>query len=125
MPEQRALYEQLLENTESLTVNGHAIVLARAYTQQPVDEIATLAHKLRELFEPSAVFVLVQLNGDIQLVARGTTDALDVSAIARRFGGGGHGRAAAALIRARRLDDVRAEILRVLPEIIVASVLVE
>jgi len=122
MPEQRALYEQLLENTESLTVNGHAIVLARAYTQQPVDEIATLAHKLRELFEPSAVFVLVQLNGDVQLVARGTTDDVDVSKIATHFGGGGHGRAAAALIRDRSLEDVHREILDLLPRIVQASI---
>lgn len=124
-PEQRELYERLLERTETHTVKGHAILLATATTRQPVDEIATLAHKLRELYEPAAVFVLVQLNGDIQLVARGTTDALDVSAIARRFGGGGHSRAAAALIRDRQLDDVRREILQVLPEIIVPSVLVE
>lgn len=123
-PEQRALYERLLEHTETHVVKGHAILLATAATRTPVDEIATLAHKLRELYEPAAVFVLVQLNGDIQLVARGTTDALDVSAIARRFGGGGHGRAAAALIRARKVEDVREEILRVLPEIIVPSVLV-
>ncbi len=123
-PEQRELYEHLLERTETHVVKGHAILLATAITRTPVDEIATLAHKLRELYEPAAVFVLVQLNGDIQLVARGTTDALDVSVIARRFGGGGHGRAAAALIRARQLDDVREEILRVLPEIIVPSLLV-
>lgn len=124
-PEQRELYERLLERTEMHLVKGHAILLATATTRRPVDEIATLAHKLRELYEPAAVFVLVQLNGDIQLVARGTTDALDVSAIARRFGGGGHSRAAAALIRDRQLDDVRAEILSVLPEMIVPSLLVE
>jgi tRNA nucleotidyltransferase (CCA-adding enzyme) len=121
-PEQRALYERLLEHTDTHTVNGHVIVLASAHTEQPVDEIATLAHKLRELFEPSAIFVLVQLNGDIQLVARGTTDAIDVSRIARQFGGGGHGRAAAALIRERALDDVQQVILDRLPEIITASV---
>ena len=77
------------------------------------------------MYEPGAVFVLVQLNGDIQLVARGTTDAVDVSAIAKRFGGGGHGRAAAALIRNRKVADVRREILDVLPEIVVASIRVD
>ena len=30
-------------------------------------------------------------NGEIQLVARGTTDAIDVSHIAKRFGGGAGG----------------------------------
>lgn len=122
MPEQRALYDQLLENTETHTIKGHAIVLARARTTQPVDEIATLAHKLRELFEPSAVFVLVQLNGDVQLVARGTTDDVDVSRIATHFGGGGHGRAAAALIRDRDLESVHHEILQLLPQIVQASI---
>lgn len=121
-PEQRDLYDRLREKTETHIVNGHVVILASARTLQPVDEIATLAHKLRELYEPGAVFVLVQLNGDLQLVARGTTDAIDVSTIAKRFGGGGHGRAAAALIRDRKLADVRKEILSVLPEIVVASV---
>jgi tRNA nucleotidyltransferase (CCA-adding enzyme) len=60
-PEQRDLYEKLLESTETHMVNGHAVVLAKAKISQPVDEIATLAHKLRELYEPGAVFVLVQL----------------------------------------------------------------
>jgi tRNA nucleotidyltransferase (CCA-adding enzyme) len=124
-PEQRDLYEKLLESTETHMVNGHAVVLAKAKISQPVDEIATLAHKLRELYEPGAVFVLVQLNGDIQLVARGTTNAVDVSAIAKRFGGGGHERAAAALIRDRRIEDVREEILNFLPEIVAASIQVE
>lgn len=125
VPEQRTLYEQLIENTELHTVNGHAIVVARATTRQPVDEIATLAHMLRELYDPGAVFVLVALNGDIQLVARGTTDDIDVSQVAARFGGGGHRRAAAALIRDRRLDEVHAEILRLLPQIVTASVRVD
>ncbi|MBN2305318.1 MAG: CBS domain-containing protein [Anaerolineae bacterium] len=125
VPEQRKLYDRLVEHAESHSINGQIVLLACAATKQPVDEIATLAHKLRELYEPAAVFVLVQLNGDIQLVARGTTDAMDVSVIARRFGGGGHGRAAAALIRDRVLDEVRREILDTLPEIVVASVCVE
>lgn len=124
-PEQRALYDDLCRNVETLTINGHTVVLAHAQVTHPVDEIATLAHKLRELYEPSAVFVLVQLNGDIQLVARGTTDAIDVSAVATRFGGGGHGRAAAALIRQQRLSVVRERILALLPAVIEASVRVE
>jgi tRNA nucleotidyltransferase (CCA-adding enzyme) len=124
-PEQRALYEQLIEHTEMRTINGHVIALATAHIDQPVDEIATVAHKLRELYEPGAVFVLVQLNGDMQLVARGTVNAIDVSIIAKRFGGGGHGRAAAALIRSRRVADVRDEILAVLPDVVTPSIRVE
>lgn len=120
-PDQRELYEQLLESVETHAVSGHAVLLATAQARNPVDEIATLAHKLRELYEPAAVFVLVQFGADLQLVARATTDAIDVSRVARRFGGGGHGRAAAALIRDRRLGSVRDEILAMLPAIVTAS----
>jgi len=121
-PAQQRLYEQLLANAETHTVNGHVIVLASTRAGRPVEEIATLAHKLRELYEPSAVFVLVQLNGNLQLVARGTTDAVDVSEVARRFGGGGHTRAAAALVRNAKLTDVRRRVLEMLPEVVAASV---
>lgn len=124
-PDQRELYERLLESVEAHAVSGHVVLLATAESARPVDEIATLAHKLRELYEPAAVFVLVQLGGDIQLVARATTDAIDVSRVAKRFGGGGHGRAAAGLIRDRQIPEVRAEILAMLPSIVSASQRVE
>ena len=124
-PDQRELYERLVESVETHTVSGHSVLLATATTRKPVDEIATLAHKLRELYEPSAVFVLVQLGADLQLVARATTDAIDVSRVARRFGGGGHGRAAAALIRDRHVSAVREEILATLPVIVSASTRVQ
>ncbi len=42
----------------------------------------------------------------IQLVARSTSDAIDVGKIAQAFGGGGHGRAAAALVRGGSLPSV-------------------
>ena len=63
------------------------------------DEISTIAHKLRDLLDPDALFLLVQTGDGIRLVARSLTDHVDVSKIAEHFGGGGHGRAAAALIR--------------------------
>lgn len=121
-PEQRALYERLLEQVQTPTINGHVIAIASAAIGRPVDEIATLAQRLRELYEPSALFVIVQMNGETQLVARGTTDAIDVSSVAKFFGGGGHGRAAAALIRDRSLSEIQSEILRLLQGNVKASV---
>src|SRR3990172_6707534 len=109
-PAQRELYDQLLESAESLTVHGLSIVIASAQAPGMTDEISTLAHKLRDLFDPAALFVLVALDGHIQMVARSTTDSVDVGRITEHFGGGGHDRAAAALIRGRSLGDVRREL---------------
>ena len=125
-PEQRQLYERLLEACETHQVAGHTIIIAAAEAPDFSEEISTLAHKLRDLLEPSALFVLVALNASrrIQLVARSATDDIDVSHIARAFGGGGHARAAAALIRGASLDAVRKELLDLLPQVVRPSLTV-
>ncbi|HET7009560.1 MAG TPA: CBS domain-containing protein [Anaerolineales bacterium] len=109
-PAQQDLYDQLLENAETLTIHGLSVVIASAHAPGLTDEVSTLAHKLRDLFDPAGLFVLVALDGHVQLVARSTSEAVDVGRISERFGGGGHERAAAALIRDRRLSEVRKEL---------------
>ncbi len=123
-PEQRELYERLLERSETRSIEGHTIVIATERAPGFTEGLSTLAHKLRDLLEPSALLMLVALDGRIQLVARSTTDDIDVSAVAKHFGGGGHDRAAAALIHDRELNDVREELLDMLPDIVRPAVTV-
>jgi tRNA nucleotidyltransferase (CCA-adding enzyme) len=124
-PQQQVLYRRLRDSVETHTIHGHAVVIAKAVAESFDEELSTLAHKLRDLLEPSALLVLVALDGHIQLVARSATDAIDVSAVAARFGGGGHIRAAAALIRDRTLDSVYDELLALLPGVVQPVVTVE
>ncbi|HID87882.1 MAG TPA: CBS domain-containing protein [Anaerolineae bacterium] len=112
--QQRRLYEQLIENAEVKRIAGQSVVIATATASGYVEEISTLAHKVRDLFEPDAAFLLVKLEDRLQLVARSTSDAIDVAEIARHFGGGGHGRAAAALIRDGDLGEAHRKLLKLL-----------
>ncbi len=114
--EQRDLFLRLSEAAETLDVYGHTVVIAAASAPAFMDELSTLAHKLRELYEPDGIFVLVELDGRVQVIARSTSDAVDVGAIARALGGGGHARAAAAVVRDKSLADVKAELKRLLRE---------
>jgi tRNA nucleotidyltransferase (CCA-adding enzyme) len=114
--QQQAIYEQLRANAEHLHVHGHTIVVACGDIQETDEELSTIAHRLRDLLEPDALFVLVKMRGGVQLIARSTSDHIDVAEIAGCFGGGGHDRAAAGLIKGRELADVRAELIRLLPE---------
>jgi tRNA nucleotidyltransferase (CCA-adding enzyme) len=82
------------------------------------EELSTIVHKLRDLLDPDAMFVLVTTKGGVQLIARSNSDQIDVSEIASRFGGGGHDRAAAALVRDRPLEEVLVELEKTLPEIV-------
>jgi len=116
---QRKLYEILLDNLETLSLEGHPVIIAWAEAPPNVEEeISTLAHKLRDLLEPSALFVLVSMNNNTQLVARSSTDDINVADIAQHFSGGGHPRAAAALMRDRPIQPVLAELRAALPSFV-------
>jgi tRNA nucleotidyltransferase (CCA-adding enzyme) len=92
------------------------VVIATATVSDYVEEISTLAHRLRDIFDPAALFLLVEMDDHIQFVARSSSEAIDVAQIAAHLNGGGHGRAAAALIRGRTLADTRQQLLDLLPE---------
>jgi tRNA nucleotidyltransferase (CCA-adding enzyme) len=123
-PDQRELYDRLLERSETHEIEGHTVIVACAEAPRLDEEISPLAHKLSELLEPSALFVLVGLEKHIQLVARSATDDIDVSIVAAHFGGGGHKRASAALVRGLSLQALREELLRLLPEVVRPTVTV-
>lgn len=122
--DQRQLYERLLESAQSHEIEGYPILIASASAPDLIEEISTLAHKLRDLLEPAAVFLLVELEQHIQFVARSSVDAIDVGRIAEHFGGGGHGRAAAAMLKETTLGKAQDTLLEVLPRLIRPSVTV-
>jgi tRNA nucleotidyltransferase (CCA-adding enzyme) len=135
--EQRQVYDRLLSSADRHIINGQNILVARAHAEDLVDEISTIAHKLRDLLDPDALFLLVHTGEGIRLVARSVTDNVDVSKIAEHFGGGGHGRAAAALIRLNdamneqgqvvkgpTLEEVHTEMLQILPDHVLSSLTV-
>jgi len=122
--QQRALYNALMNGLESVQFAGHTVVISMATARGYIEEISTLAHKFRDLYDPAGLFLLVDLGDHLQLVARSTDDAVDVGQVARQMGGGGHTRAAAALIRGQTLQSTRAELLRLLQEAIRPTVTV-
>jgi tRNA nucleotidyltransferase (CCA-adding enzyme) len=123
-PEQRELYERLLEKSETHQIEGHTIVIAAERAPGFTEGLSTLAHKLRDLLEPAALFMFVALDGHIQLVARSNTDDIDVALVAKHFGGGGHSRAAAALIHHQELEAARVRLLDILSNVIHPTVTV-
>ncbi len=117
---QQALNQQLQAAVEWYRQAGQSIAVSAVHAPDDFeDEISAVAHHLREALSSSGLILLVQLRANyIQLVARSTNDYVDVGELARKFGGGGHERAAAATIIDRELENVRDEILSLLPQII-------
>lgn len=125
---QTDLYNRLAEGAKVHNIAGHAVLVAAARAPEFNDEISTLAHALRDAYEAEGLFLLVELGDRIQVVARSSNNAIDVGRITHALGGGGHARAAAALIRHRDLDAVQAQLLAVLqaevkPSVTVAQIM--
>ena len=127
-PGQRQLYDRLLDAAETLQIQGLNITISLADAVEMDEEISSIAHKLRDLLDPDALFLLVRTQEGIRLIARSTSDQVNVAAVASHFDGGGHERAAAALIPEQAKDDsldqnkilhnVRGELINVLQSVI-------
>jgi tRNA nucleotidyltransferase (CCA-adding enzyme) len=116
-PAQWQLYEQLQTAVSWVEIAGQSLVVTAVTAPDGFDdEISSVVHRLRETLAPVALFVLVQLGQDVQLVARSTHDSVNVAVIAQALGGGGHPRAAAAIIIGRQLADVEAQLRDLLPQ---------
>lgn len=118
LPAQRELYETLERQAYTVDVHGHAILIATARATDYAEELSTIAHKINDLFDPDASFVLVQLNQHVQIIARSRNDAIDVAEVLRPFGGGGHAKAAAALVPAESLEEVQSSLLETLRQVV-------
>lgn len=115
---QRQLYEQIVDNLETHSIHGQTIIIGQARVEEYVEEISILAHHLRDLYQPDALFILVELVDHVQMVARSITDDIDVGQIAEQMGGGGHPRAAAALIKEKPLVDIHRKLIELLQQIV-------
>ncbi|MEX1019219.1 MAG: CBS domain-containing protein [Litorilinea sp.] len=113
--DQRALLDQLINNSDFHEIAGHTVVIAHARAPGYNDELSALVGRLRNYHETDAILMVVELDDVIQIVARSLTDDIDVGKIATAFGGGGHIRAAAAPVS----DDMTLEavVARVLHEV--------
>jgi tRNA nucleotidyltransferase (CCA-adding enzyme) len=125
---QRDLFDLLIQAEETRNIQGYNITVGAVALDHYVESINSIAHRLRDMLDPDALFLLVQMpdnsgRRNIQIVCRAKTDAIDCGQIAGYFGGGGHGRAAAANIEAP-LDETTKKIWEVLAESIKPPVLV-
>ncbi|GAB4424371.1 MAG: CBS domain-containing protein [Anaerolineae bacterium] len=112
--DQTALYEQLIERLETHHIHGHTVIISPGQVDHYVEEISSLAGRLRDLYQPEGLFILVEMPDHVQIVARSITDAINVGLVAEQFGGGGHSRTSAALVKNRSLAEVRQRLLDVL-----------
>jgi tRNA nucleotidyltransferase (CCA-adding enzyme) len=86
---QRKLYDNLMRHIQTYLIEDQTILAAKADAMDVRDEISSVAHKMRDVFNPDALLLLVATQQGIRLVARSTSDQVNVAAIAESMGGAG------------------------------------
>lgn len=133
--EQRVLYDQMLALAETHHIHGQSVMIASATADTMTEEVSSIAHKLRDLLDPDALFLIVSTPEGVRIVARSTSDQINVAEITAHFGGGGHERAAAALLHPTPprpgeeslspLERIKHELVSLLPRYVRPSVTVK
>lgn len=130
--DQLKLSDRLLASAKNLNIHGKNILVSSANAMDMNEEISSVAHKLRDLLDPDALFIFVRTSEGIRLVARSTSDQIDVSKAAALFSGGGHERASAALVHPEdfssdpdlALQMVQEKLCNALPDLVKPSITV-
>ncbi len=116
--DQIALLDELIHNAKTIYIDSVKIVIAKGASEKYISELSTITHRLRDMENLDIIFVIVRMEDKIQLVARCRLPEIDVGAVAREFGGGGHATAASASIKDLTSIQVEERILEILREMI-------
>ncbi len=117
--EQVRLLEELLRNKVTHRIYGVEVTVTEASADHYVGDLAFLVHKIRDMENLDVVVAAVRLGDQVQVVARSRIPGqVNVGALARALGGGGHPEAASASVRDETLIQVRERILGLLPQVV-------
>lgn len=120
--EQRVYLDRLAEAARYLELNGLVVLLSAIVAGQRVEGLGKICERLCDEEGADAAIAVVGTRGEVAISARARTDALDLGGLLSQFGGGGHRRAASAVVRGRSPAEVAERIEELLPQFLVPPV---
>ncbi len=105
--QQRELLRHVLDTVESLSVAGLEVLIGAVKETEYVEGVSVVAHKVVDLTNCDAFFLLVEMEKRVFVTARGRGGLLDVAAVLRPLGGGGHVAAASGILKDQSLTQVK------------------
>jgi tRNA nucleotidyltransferase (CCA-adding enzyme) len=105
------LLKELLDHLEEYKIKGSRIAVATARINTYIPGISLIAHKMMELIDSDAAFILVTLGKDTFLIGRSSSMLFDVKKIIDAFGGGGHPTAASVFIKNKNVEHIKDKLI--------------
>lgn len=122
--DQRDVLATLLSSARVHRIRGRDICITGLVLEHYVDELSGLVHQVMATYDSEACFMLVEFEANTQVIARSVGESVNVAAILAEFGGGGHSKAAAALVRSASKSQVTERLIQLLAIHVVPPVLV-
>lgn len=116
--EQVFLLNDLIQSATRYRIHGVDIVIAQASVDRYIGDIAVLAHKLIDMENLDALFVLVLMENRVTLIGRSRIEEVNVGEVAAEFGGGGHPTAASATMKGMALIEAHVRLMKALQEMV-------
>ena len=113
-PQQVGCLNDMISSAVRHNINGIDVLITTVSTDDYVSDFASVVHKLMKMESPNALFALARMGPRIHLIARSRVNEVDVGAIVRIFGGGGHTYAASANIKDKTMVQVQSQLLELL-----------
>jgi len=113
-PEEIDLLNELIQSSRELIIHDIRIKIAKASRETYIGDIASLAHRIRDIEDTDTIFLLVMMEDRVQVIARSHTPEVDVSEILSKIGGGGHPQAASAVVRNMSLEETEQALIAAL-----------
>ncbi len=115
-PDEIKLLNDLVNSASVHVIHDIRVKIAKASRETYIGDIASLAHKLRDIEDADAVFLIVMMENRVQVIARSHTPEVDVAEVLHGLGGGGHPQAASAVVRDMSLEETVNKVLSSLNE---------
>ncbi|MCX5717021.1 MAG: CBS domain-containing protein [Nitrospirae bacterium] len=112
--EELNILNELIQSAKEIVSSGIRIKIAKASNESYLGDAAHLAHRIMDMEDIDALFVLLRMEGKILMVARSRAPELNVADVMREFNGGGHSTAAAATVKEESLEIVEERLTRVI-----------
>ena len=124
---QQQACDLLMQTCESYEMRGKMILIAAADVREISDEFAAVAHHLRDLLSPDGLILLLGTKSGIRVICRAASEDIDFGSMMKKYNGGGHARAASAMIPleitedtdlSEKIETLKEDMIKTMPEYI-------
>lgn len=104
---QKDILNTLLSSLERYEFNGSNVLIASTECEDYVEGLSVLAFKIQDIENPDALFIVAKMGKRVHIIGRSKVDEISVRDILEPFGGGGHQKAASAVIKNGELKELK------------------